>query len=500
MQDKTIDLFIIGGGVNGTGIARDAAGRGLSVMLVEKDDLASGTSSASTKLIHGGLRYLENYDFMLVRHALIEREILLNSAPHIIWPLRFILPHHRELRSAFILRAGLLIYDNLGGRKELPATKTRNLRTHKTGKPLDPKLRKGFEYSDCWVNDARLVALNALDAHEHGADIRNYTRFVSASRKNGIWEIQIKDDKGTHTIKARALVNAAGPWLSITDEEIEDTKPATIPVRLIKGSHIIVNKVYKGKHSYIFQHPDGRIVFTIPYEGKFTLIGTTEATLEGTIENAKISQKEIEYLCELASTYFIDDISPDDVVHTYSGVRGLLESEEDAGKVSRDYELDLDVKNNKAPLLSVIGGKITTFRKLSEDVLEKLEEFFPHQTEAWTAKAHLPGGDLGGKTFKKFLEVKTRKYPWFEDDEILRLCRSYGSRIDEVLNNAKSKSDLGHDFGCGFSETELNYLISTEWARNLEDVLWRRSKLLLHLPKKNQLEVETYLANYQTQV
>ncbi len=497
MQDKTIDLFIIGGGVNGTGIARDAAGRGLSVMLVEKDDLASGTSSASTKLIHGGLRYLENYDFMLVRHALIEREVLLNSAPHIIWPLRFILPHHRELRSAFILRAGLLIYDNLGGRKELPATKTRNLRKHKTGKPLDPKLRKGFEYSDCWVNDARLVTLNALDAHEHGAVIKNYTRFISAARKNGIWEVTIEDAKGIHLVKARALVNAAGPWLSITDEEIEDTKPATIPVRLIKGSHIVVNKVYKGKHAYIFQHPDGRIVFTIPYEGKFTLIGTTEATLEGSIEKAKISKQEIDYLCELASTYFIDDISPDDVVHTFSGVRGLLESEEDASKVSRDYELDLDVQNNQAPLLSVVGGKITTFRRLAEDVMEKLEDFFPHQTDAWTAKAHLPGGDLGGKTFEKFLEVKSRKYHWFEEDDILRLCRAYGSRIDEVLNNAKSKSDLGHDFGCGFSETELNYLINTEWARNIEDVLWRRSKLLLHLPKKSQLEVETYLANYQ---
>jgi len=435
---------------------------------------------------------------MLVRHALIEREILLNSAPHIIWPLRFILPHHKELRSAFVLRAGLLIYDNLGGRKELPPTKTRNLRKHKTGKPLDPKLRKGFEYSDCWVNDARLVALNALDAYEHGAVIKNYTCFVSASRKKGLWEIRYVDDTGEHTVKAHALINAAGPWLSLTDDEIQDTKPATIPVRLIKGSHIIVNKVYKGKHSYIFQHPDGRIVFTIPYEGKFTLIGTTEATLEGRIEDAKISQQEVEYLCELASTYFIDDISPDDVVHTYSGVRGLLESEEDASKVSRDYELDLDTENGKAPLLSVVGGKITTFRKLSEDVMEKLEPYFPHQTEEWTEKAYLPGGDLGGKTFKKFLEAKSRKYPWFAEEDILRLCRSYGSRIDTVLNNAKSQSELGHDFGSGFSEVELEYLINTEWAKNLDDVLWRRSKLLLHLSKESQKEVAAYLEKRKT--
>lgn len=497
MSKKILDIFIIGGGVNGTGIARDAAGRGLSVMLVEKDDLASGTSSASTKLIHGGLRYLENYDFMLVRHALIEREILLRSAPHIIWPLRFILPHHRELRSAFILRAGLFIYDNLGGREDLPATKTRNLRTHKTGKPLDPKLRKGFEYSDCWVNDARLVALNALDAHEHGAIIKNYTRFISAARKNGIWKINIEDQNGTHTIKAKALVNAAGPWLSITDDVIEDTKPATIPVRLIKGSHIIVNKVYKGKHAYIFQHPDGRIVFTIPYEGKFTLIGTTEATLEGRIEDAKISPEEIQYLCDLASKYFIDDISPDDVVHTYSGVRGLLKSEEDDAKVSRDYELDIDTEDDKAPLLSVVGGKITTFRKLSEDVMEKLEEYFPHQTEAWTEKAYLPGGDLGGKTFKEFLSAKSRKYHWFDEEDIERLCRAYGSRIDNVLNKAKSKSELGHDFGSGFSEVELEYLINTEWAREIDDVLWRRSKLLLHLSKESKREVETYLVNYK---
>ena len=497
MQDKTIDVFIIGGGVNGTGIARDAAGRGLSVMLVEKDDLASGTSSASTKLIHGGLRYLENYDFMLVRHALIEREVLMESAPHIIWPLRFVLPHHKDLRPAWMLRAGLFLYDNIAKRKKLPGTESLDLKKHPYGEPLEESLVKGFEYSDCWVNDARLVALNALDAHERGAEIKTYTTFLNANRENGLWTIRYKDEKDEHTVKAKSLVNAAGPWLSITDDVIKDEKPKTIPVRLIKGSHIIVNKVYEGEQSYIFQHPDGRIVFTIPYEGKFTLIGTTEEDLVGKIENAKISQNEIKYLCELASTYFIDDISPDDVVHTYSGVRGLMDEEEDDSKVSRDYELNLDVLDNKTPLINIIGGKITTFRKLSEEALEILSPYLDIKDKPWTAEAHLPGGDLGGKTFEEFLAAKTRKYHWFDDEDILRLCRAYGSRIDNVLDKAKSKSDLGHDFGSGFSEAELNYLINTEWAREIDDVLWRRSKLLLHLSKKSQREVEAYLVNYR---
>ncbi len=497
MQDKTIDLFIIGGGVNGTGIARDAAGRGLSVMLVEKGDLASGTSSASTKLIHGGLRYLENYDFMLVRHALIEREVLMESAPHIIWPLRFVLPHHKDLRPAWMLRAGLFLYDNIAKRKKLPGTKTLNLKTHPYGDPLEKTLKKGFEYSDCWVNDARLVALNALDAHERGAEIKTYTTFVNANRENGLWTINYKDTNGEYIVKAKSLVNAAGPWLSITDDEIKDEKPKTIPVRLIKGSHIIVNKVYEGEHSYIFQHSDGRIVFTIPYEGKFTLIGTTEEDLSGRIEDATISQDEINYLCELASTYFIDDISPNDVVHTYSGVRGLMEGEEDDSKVSRDYELNLDLLDDKTPLINIIGGKITTFRKLSEDALEILCPYLGIKDKPWTEKAYLPGGDLGGKTFEEFLATKSRKYHWLDDEDILRLCRAYGSRIDDVLNKAKSKSELGHDFGSGFSESELDYLINTEWARNIDDVLWRRSKLLLHLSKKSQREVEAYLVNYQ---
>jgi len=497
MQEKTLDVFIIGGGVNGTGIARDAAGRGLSVMLVEKDDLASGTSSASTKLIHGGLRYLENYDFMLVRHALIEREVLMESAPHIIWPLRFVLPHHKDLRPAWMLRAGLFLYDNIAKRKKLPGTESLNLKKHPYGEPLEKTLKKGFEYSDCWVNDARLVALNALDAHERGAEIKTYTSFVNAQRDNGLWTIKYKDDKGEYTVRAKSLVNAAGPWLSITDDVIKDEKPKTIPVRLIKGSHIIVNKVYEGDQSYIFQHPDGRIVFTIPYEEKFTLIGTTEEDLAGRIEDAKISQNEINYLCELASTYFTHDINPDDVVHTYSGVRGLMDGEEDDSKVSRDYELNLDLLDNKTPLINVIGGKITTFRKLSEDALEILCPFLDLEDKPWTAKAHLPGGNLNGQSFEEFLVEKSQKYSWFDAVDIRRICRAYGSRIDEVLNNAKTKSDLGHDFGSGFSEIELNYLINTEWARNLDDVIWRRSKLLLHLSKESQNEVATYLKNYR---
>jgi len=489
-----LDIFVIGGGINGTGIARDAAGRGMSVMLVEKDDLASGTSSASTKLIHGGLRYLENYDFKLVRHSLLEREVLLRSAPHIIWPLRFVLPHHRGLRPVWLLRTGLFLYDNIGGRKILPGTRTRNLRKHKSGLPLDPMLTKGFEYSDCWVDDARLVALNAVDAKERGAQIKTRTQFLNAKREQGLWIINYQEDGIEKTVTARALVNAAGPWLSINDDNILDNKPSTTQLSLVKGSHIIVKKIYEGNHAYIFQHPDQRIVFTIPYENDYTLIGTTDAELEGRIEDAAISDTEIEYLCDLASTYFIGDVKPEDVIHTYSGVRGLIKSEDgNLSEVSRDYKLEIDLEQQATPLMNIVGGKITTFRRLSEDAVNLLAKFVDNVELPWTEKASVPGGEIPDANFKKFIKQQKKNYPFLEDAHLKRLCHAYGSRLSDVLGNATQMSELGEHFGFGLTEQEVNYLMDTEFARSVDDVLWRRSKLGLHLDKESQVKVANYM-------
>jgi len=494
-KQKSIDLFIIGGGVNGTGIARDAAGRGMSVMLVEKEDLASGTSSASTKLIHGGLRYLENYDFKLVRHSLLEREVLLQSAPHIIWPLRFVLPHHRGLRPVWLLRTGLFLYDNIGGRKILPGTRTRNLRKHKSGIPLDPKLTKGFEYSDCWVEDSRLVTLNAIDAKERGATILTRTTFLNAKRENGLWTIKFKNSNEIQTVHAKALVNAAGPWLSMNDDNILDNKPSTTQLSLVKGSHIIVKKLYEGKHAYIFQHPDQRIVFTIPYENDFTLIGTTDAELEGRIEDAKISEDEIKYLCDLASTYFIGNITPEEVIHTYSGVRGLIKSEDgNLSEVSRDYKLEIDLDQQSTPLMNIVGGKITTFRRLSEDAVNILAKFVDNIALPWTEKAHLPGGDIPKADFKKFYKKQLIKYPFFEEESHLkRICHAYGTRISDVLGDAKQLSDLGEHFGYGLTSKEIDYMLKLEFAQTSDDVLWRRSKLLLHLNQEQINKVKAYI-------
>ncbi len=491
---QILDLFVIGGGVNGTGIARDAAGRGMSVMLVEKADLASGTSSASTKLIHGGLRYLENYDFKLVRHALMEREVLLKSAPHIIWPLRFVLPHHRGLRPVWLLRTGLFLYDNIGGRKLLPGTRTRNLRKHKSGDPLDPKLTKGFEYSDCWVDDARLVALNAVDAYENDAKILTRTRFLKAERVNGLWQIQYENKHGQFSVYAKALVNAAGPWLSIADDQITDNKPSTTQLSLVKGSHIIVNKLYEGKHAYIFQHPDQRIVFTIPYEDDFTLIGTTDAELEGSIEDARISEDEVEYLCDLASTYFIGDVKPEDVIHTYSGVRGLIKSEDgNLSEVSRDYKLELDLDEHSTPLLNVVGGKITTFRRLSEDAVNILAKYVDNTELPWTEDAYLPGGEIPKADFKKFFKKQLKRYPFFTEAHLKRICHAYGTRMRDFLGKAQDWSDLGEHFGYGLTTNEIDYLMENEFAQTLDDILWRRSKLGLHLDKDAIARVEIYI-------
>lgn len=487
------DILIIGGGINGAGIARDAAGRGLKVLLCEKDDLASHTSSASTKLIHGGLRYLEQYDFALVRKALMEREVLLKAAPHIIWPLRFVLPHHEDLRPSWLIRLGLFLYDHLGGRKLLPATKTLTRENSDVFAPLHMRFKKGFEYSDCWVEDSRLVALNAMDAAEHGATIMTQTKCTHLSAHDGIWSAKLRlEDHSEMTVNAKAVINAAGPWVDHIAKQARSQTNAP-QVRLVKGSHIIVPKMFEDARSFIFQAGDGRIVFAIPYEdGEFTLIGTTDLPFADDLDAVSASDDEIEYLCAVSNEYFNQTISPGDVVATYSGVRPLFEDQaKDASSVTRDYVLKLD-RQNDAPMLSVIGGKITTYRKLAEDALKLLKVPFPDAQTQWTADVALPGGDIENADIKAF-EARCRKtYSWIEPAILSRWVRTYGTRIATLLAGTQSASDLGQHFGGGLYERELDYLVSHEFAGSAEDVLNRRTKLGLHLSSSEQQAVQDY--------
>lgn len=487
------DLLVIGGGINGVGIARDAAGRGLKVVLCEKDDLAAHTSSASTKLIHGGLRYLEQYDFALVRKALIEREILLRAAPHIIWPMRFVLPYDKDLRPAWLIRLGLFLYDHLGGRKMLPPTRT--LRRKKTDRldPLREEFRLAFEYSDCWVEDSRLVVLNAVDAKSRGADILTRTACVGLGRRADHWEATLRGPDGDRTVMARAVVNAAGGWV---DEILGLAEPGTAQqnLRLVKGSHIIVPRWHEGDYAYFFQNGDGRIMFAIPYErGEFTLIGTTDVPYEASKDKVVISQEEIDYLCAGASEYYKRAITPADVVGTYSGVRPLYDDHAaNASKVTRDYVLNCD-RTGGAPVLSVFGGKITTYRELAEHALKELAPDFPGMTKPWTKTASLPGGDIPGADFEDFLHGLSLRQPWMEQRLLRRLARAYGTRVDELLGTAKSMAELGRDFGGGLHEAEITYLMRHEFAQTAEDILWRRSKLRLHLSEAEQAGLETWL-------
>ena len=476
------DLLIIGGGINGAGIARDAAGRGLNVLLCEKDDLASHTSSASTKLIHGGLRYLEHYDFALVRKALMERETLLNAAPHIIWPLRFILPHHKDLRPSWLIRLGLFLYDHLGGRKILPATSTLSRANSTAFGPLKSQFSKGFEYSDCWVDDARLVVLNAMDAASHGATIKTRTTCVSLAPSRSHWTAILREDgREDQSVDAKVVINAAGPWVDkiANSAGVGENAPQ---VRLVKGSHIIVPKMFEDERCFIFQTGDDRIVFAIPYEdSRFTLIGTTDLAFDGDLDAVEASTEEIAYLCELSNEYFNQQITPRDVVSTYSGVRPLFEDQAaNASSVTRDYVLKLD-QRSEAKILSVIGGKITTYRKLAEDVLKILKPSFPDQTPAWTAQAPLPGGNIPGANFDAFHRACVGTYAWLDDVVLRRLTRTYGTRIHRILAGARSESDLGHHFGGGLFQAEIDYLIDQEFARTSEDILKRRTKLGLYL-------------------
>ena len=476
------DVLVIGGGINGVGIARDAAGRGLCVTLCEQNDLASGTSSASTKLVHGGLRYLEYGDFMLVREALQEREVLLRMAPHIIWPLRFVLPHNPDMRPAWMLRLGLLLYDNLGGRELLPPSGRINLRRHPAGAPLANAPCTASEYSDCWADDSRLVALNAVDAAERGATILTRTRVVAAQREADHWAVTTQHEDGTEeTIHARAVVNAAGPWVADVAGAI-GTEDLTRAVRLVKGSHIVTRRLFDGEHAYIFQGGDSRIVFAIAYERDFTLVGTTEMQHASMGDKPEISGDEQGYLLDFVRRHFGKDVANDDVAWSYAGVRPLLdEPGKGASAVSREYVLDLDSDDDEAPMLTVYGGKLTTYRTLSEKSVTILQRALGHSRRAWTAGSYLPGGDIDDADFDRFAADAGQRYPWLDATTLQRLLRAYGTRIDRVLGTASQTADLGYDFGHGLHEAEVEYLRSREFAATADDVLWRRSKMGLRL-------------------
>lgn len=494
--DATVDMLVIGGGINGAGIARDAAGRGLSVALCEQNDLAAATSSASSKLIHGGLRYLEHYEFRLVREALAEREVLLGIAPHIIFPMRFVLPHDRSLRPAWMIRAGLFLYDHIGTRRKLPGSHGVDLRADPVGGPLRPELRKGFVYSDCWVDDARLVVLNALDAAAHGAIILTRNRCVTARRHDGGWRAVLRDMRtgAQRTVDSRILVNAAGPWVDRVLDETIGVKSER-RMRLIKGSHIVVPRIYDGDHAYILQNADRRVIFVIPYEREFSLIGTTDESFSGDLADVRIDGEETTYLCEAVNRSFTARITPDDVVWSYAGVRPLYDdAAESASTVTRDYVLDLDVAGGESPLLTVFGGKLTTYRKLAEHALDKLKPHTPAMGKPWTGAAPLPGGDIPGADFERFLDGIRRQYPWLPDDLAYRYARGYGTRIEALLDGAGSLADLGRDFGAGLYEREVAYLVDIEWAETVEDILWRRTKRGLHLPHETAASLETWLA------
>lgn len=490
------DLAIIGGGVNGCGIARDASGRGASVILFEQSDLASATSSASTKLIHGGLRYLEHYEFRLVREALMEREVLWQLAPHIIRPLRFVLPHHKGLRPAWLLRLGLFLYDHIGGRKLLPPTSTIDLRQTPQGEPLKPELVKAFEYSDCWVEDSRLVVLNAADAAARGADIHTRTKVLHAEREGDVWRISTVRDGVRNSVRAKALVNAAGPWVGqVLNGIVRSNTQAA--VRMVQGSHIVVRKLYEHDRCYIFQNSDGRIVFAIPYERDFTLIGTTDRDYHGDPATASATAEEIDYLCTAASEYFKQPVTRDGVVWTYSGVRPLYDDGASmAQEATRDYVLTLDAPEREAPLLSVFGGKITTYRRLAEAAIERLA---PHADWAkkprWTVTGTLPGGDFPVTGFDTLTTSISAAYPWLQREIVTRLVRAYGTRARDILDGASSLADLGQHFGADLYEREVRYLMRAEWAERAEDVLWRRSKLGLRLSEAGARTLDAFMTS-----
>jgi glycerol-3-phosphate dehydrogenase len=492
-MDEPFDIAVIGGGVNGAGIARDAAGRGARVLLLEAGDLAQGTSSASTKLIHGGLRYLEHYEFGLVRESLREREALWAIAPHIVHPLRFVLPHVKGLRPRWLIRLGLFLYDHIGGRKLLPATRSIDLKRHPAGAPLKPEFGAAFEYSDGWVDDARLVVLNALDAAEHGATVRTRTRVTKARRDGEGWVVETT----TGEFRAKALVNAAGPAV-LTVESLVGDKP-DYGMRLVRGSHIVVPKLFDHPYAYFFQLPDGRIFFAIPYERDFTLIGTTDRD-QAQGDPIKASDEEIAYLCEGASRYFAKPVTPAEVVWTYSGVRPLID--DGSGRpeaATRGYRLELSEVGEGAPLLSVYGGKITTYRHLAEEAIDLLGPRLPAMRgKGWTRTKALPGGDFAITGLEPLKAELASRYPFLAPSDVDRIARAYGTRAAKWLSSAQGWQALGQHFGAGLTAAEVDYLCEAEWAVSAEDVLWRRTKLGLRLSAEQRSALEAYLARRST--
>ncbi|MET0370497.1 MAG: glycerol-3-phosphate dehydrogenase [Sphingobium sp.] len=487
------DIAVIGGGINGAGIARDAAGRGARVLLLERGDLAQGTSSASTKLIHGGLRYLEHYEFALVREALAERERLWAIAPHIIHPMRFVLPWVKGLRPRWMLRLGLFLYDHIGGRRALPKARTIDLRRHPAGAPLKPGFTTGFAYSDAWVDDARLVILNARDAANRGADIRTRTEVVRLERDAGGWTIMTQKRDGTaESFRAHAVVNAAGP--SVLDLLHRAHEPTDRHMRLVRGSHIVVPRLFDHDHAYFFQLPDGRIFFAIPYEGDFTLIGTTDSDHHGSLDDVRPSAEEIAYLCEGANRYFAQAIAPADVVWAYAGVRPLVDDGSDKPEAAtRGYQLELE-GGEGAPLLSVFGGKITTYRHLGEAAMAMLRPLLPAMTGGdWTADAPLPGGDFPMTGLADLTAGLARDYPFLDPVHADRIARAYGTLARDWLGDARTQGDLGIDFGHGLTQAECRYLIDREWAIGSTDILWRRTKLGLRLDALQVARLDSWL-------
>ncbi len=486
-ETAQFDLLIIGGGINGAGIARDAAGRGLRVLLAEQDDLASGTSSRSSKLIHGGLRYLETYQFRLVREALQEREVLLKIAPHIIWPLKFVLPHVPSMRPRLLLRAGLWLYDHIGGRMSLPKSGALELEIAPEGRPLLPIYGQGFHYSDCWVEDMRLVVLNAQDAAGRGADIFTRTKVTALHAEAGGWRARLS---GNREVMAKVVINAAGPWVGeVLGLKAPQAKP---PIRLIKGSHIVVPRLYDGEWAYLCQNDDGRVVFFLPYERDFTLIGTTDVPFDGNPANISCSDEEQDYLLGVARRFFRKAPGKMAVVHQYAGVRSLYDDGAQSAKdITRDYKLTLE--HQPAPLLSIYGGKITTYRRLAEHAMELLAPLFPQAGTAWTDAAPLPGGDIDG-THADFVIAMRERYSWLPADLCNRWCRLYGTRIREIIGSAQSLKELGELLAPGLYEAEVDYLVTHEFAQTSDDILWRRTRLGLRLTPAETARLSAHLA------
>ena len=513
MTKPDYDLFIIGGGINGCGIARDAAGRGLSVGLAEMEDLGGATSSASTKLFHGGLRYLEYFEFRLVREALVEREVLLRAMPHISWPMRFVLPYHRDMRfesdtptsrllslvmpwmkgrrPAWLIRLGLFMYDHMGGRKILPGTRRIDLKKGPEGSPLKDKFKMAYEYSDCWVEDSRLVVLNARDAEARGADIMTRTKVANASRAGDHWEITLEGANGSRVVTAKALVNAGGPWVA---DIIQTTVRlnSSEGIRLVRGSHVVTRKLYDHDKAYFFQGTDGRIIFSIPYEQDFTLIGTTDANHDDLSNRPKITPEEQAYLLRFASEYFERPVTEADIVWTYSGVRPLYDDGAgSATAATRDYVLSLE--ETGAPLLNIFGGKITTYRRLAEAAMDKLTRFFPQAAGPWTTGVSLPGGDFAVTGVAHLIKGLRKDYPFLSETWAARLIRAYGTEAREMLATAKDEGDLGEDFGATLTETEVRWLMAREYAKTADDVLWRRSKLGLRMDAEQVARLSRYM-------